>query len=80
MVVGDRMTRMTLWTIYDHPIDYPDFYVAREFKIGAGTHRPTTNVLLSTDLDELHGIMERMNLTAIPRDPSDDPVIVEVWI
>jgi hypothetical protein len=58
----------------------PEYYVAREFSIGVGTHRPTTNIVMSTDLDMVRGVMEQMNLTPTPRWPEDDPKIIEVWL
>lgn len=75
------MSRMTMWTIYDHPSDYPDAYVAREWLIEAGKHSPTPNVFVSRDIETIRDMLRiEMHLTPIARSPGDDPVIVETWI
>lgn len=68
-----------VWAIYDHPRDFPDFFVARPqytvdgiTQLGEGYAAPT--------LELLRNHMRRMGLTCLPRHPADDPVIVEVWI
>lgn len=66
---------MNAWTIYDHPKDRPNCFVARRFE----NANPTLEVLTAPTLDELRrklpGVTQR-----IPRDPRDDLCIVEVWI
>lgn len=72
---------MTMWTIYDHPTDFPDYYVAREYKISVdNTHGPTDNFIKALDLDLLRAKMHIKGLTPLARDPSDDPKIIETWI
>lgn len=71
------------WTIYDHPLDYPDYYIARRWaanRDGTVTHFPT--VYRTTSLSQLRAILQDENpgLTPVPRFPNDDPKIVEVWI
>lgn len=67
---------LSLWTIYDHPLDYPEYFVAREFHLD----KATTNVLIANSLEELREGFRRAGMVPIPRDPSDDPVIVETWL
>lgn len=65
-----------LWVIYDHPKDIPLWWVARLWENGA----PTKEHLLGNDLEFLRTRLRARGLVMIPRDPSDDPVIVEMWI
>jgi hypothetical protein len=71
-----------VWTIYSHPSDFPDDYVAREFSIQAGAGpQPTDNVMISASLDLLRRtLMVDMRLTVIPRSDGDEPQIVESWV
>ena len=71
---------MNMWTIYDHPRDFPDFYVARLFKVDAEGTRATVEVVLSSSLDEIRRSMCLLGLTCLNRSPEDDPLIVEVWL
>lgn len=74
---------LRIWTIYDHPLDWPEFYVAREFAIGMRDDRepePTDNLMMARNLDELRATMRFHGLTVIPRDESDDAGIVESWL
>jgi hypothetical protein len=72
---------MSVWTVYDHPVDRPDCYVARRFLI-VGKSEPiaTPDALRSHYLSALRTEMLRRRLARIPRDPHDDPVIIESWI
>ena len=69
-----------IWTIYDHPRDMPDVYVARAHAILPGTTMPTDHVIESYDLEALRDRMRDMGLVCLPRAPGDDPVIVESWL
>jgi hypothetical protein len=75
------MTRMAMWTVYDHPRDFPNNYVAREWIAEDGRTRPTGNFLLANDIEVLREILlAQMHLHRLPRSESDDPKIVETWI
>lgn len=67
------------WTIYDHPSDYPDCWVARRWVIQGGQVVPTDEVHTAATLRELR---ERVSpgRGLIPRHQLDDPRIVEVWL
>lgn len=66
---------LPIWTIYDHPLDFPAQFVARLSVMD----RPTAKVLKGDTLDALRAQMPH-GLTCIPRSPGDDPVIVECWL
>ena len=67
---------LSIWTIYDHPKDLPDFFVARRFEID----KPTEDVIVASYLDTLRERMVDKGLTRIYRSEDDDPVIVETWL
>jgi hypothetical protein len=71
------------WTIFDHPVDYPDDYVARRWiahRDHTVTH--TDDILKHENLNTLRGMMGRVapGLVCIGRYVEDDPKILEVWI
>jgi hypothetical protein len=68
-----------IWTVYDHPKDYPDHYVARLSLIGAGVVQPTNAMFTADTLEEIHRLLPP-GMTCLPRQEQDDPVIVEVWL
>lgn len=66
-------------TVYDHPTDYPDQYVARKF-IG---ETPTELSFADADLEKVRDwARTRFPYEAerFPRHETDDPVIMETWI
>ena len=69
-----------MWTIYDHPTDYPKDFVARKWEIYSTGARATSDLLRSDDLATLRGLLDQQNLCMIHRSPDDDPTIVETWL
>lgn len=65
-----------MWTVYDHPSDYPYHYIAREFVEG----KPSNNYILSSEIGVIREQLQHMYLTCIGRHQDDDPKIVEVWL
>jgi hypothetical protein len=75
------MTALAMWTVYAHPKDYPEKYVARRFDVDDKGAKPSESVIIAPDLETLRTVLEiEMHLTCLPRDRNDDPVIVETWI
>jgi hypothetical protein len=75
------MTTLAMWTVYKHPKDYPDKFVARRFDVDAAGPKPSASVIVAADLETLRDILAReMHLTCLARDPSDEPQIVETWL
>lgn len=68
---GQVITR----TIYDHPKDYPDKFVARKFILD----KLTSEILLGDTLEEVRSQLP-LGLTCFERHETDDPVIVETWM
>jgi len=71
---------LSMWTIYDHPKDHPDFWVGRCHVVDKHGSRPTDRLITARTLDSLRELMRRRGLARLPRDPKDDPKIVEVWL
>lgn len=71
---------LSVWTVYDHPSDYPEGFVARR-------HEAYTDDTVAATADAvfaptLAGVRAKLppHLTLIARSPDDDPKIVESWI
>ena len=71
--------KLDCWTVYDHPSDYPNDWVARKFVVEAGVVSRTDDVLTSRALRRLHKKLPA-GLHRLNRHPQDDPKIVEVLI
>ena len=70
------MTEETiLWTIYKHPLDYPNKYIARKFILD----KPTLEIKIGDTLEEVRELLP-IGLTRFERNPNDDPIIVEIWM
>ena len=69
---------ITLYTIYDHPSDYPQYYVVRRWYVFAGFAYPSPCLTLA---ETLEGAREALpgGLVNLGRDGEHDPVILEVW-
>jgi hypothetical protein len=71
---------LKMWTIYDHPTDYPNQFVARLLLVDNGEVKMTWIIILSDELEALRNHMRRWELTRVPRSPEDEPQIVESWM
>jgi hypothetical protein len=72
---------LTVWTVYDHPSDYPNHWVARRWVVDeAGPTTYRSDVFVRDDLNELRDQLSRMGLFPLGRSPEDDPTIVETWL
>lgn len=71
---------LPMLTIYEHPTDYPDKYVARLSVAVAGQLVRAKEPLGVRDtLKEVQALVPPGS-TRLPRDVNDFPSIVEVWI
>ena len=72
-----------LLTVYDHPLDHPEYYVARWWDIlEDSVLRPEQRAYLFKDLDTLRAWIQQEWpwLHRLERFPNDDPNILEVWL
>lgn len=72
------LNHLKMWTIYDHPVDYPNHFVARLFVIKAGDVRPTQVVITHEYLEHLRALLPK-GLTCLPSVIGDEPNIIESW-
>lgn len=75
------MFLLGIWTIYDHPTDFPDYFIARKWIIGGKIDEPqaTDEILMDKDLDQLRAKLP-VGLYCMPRNAMDDSVIIETWV
>jgi len=79
--MSEQRAVLSMWTVYDHPSDYPNNYVARRFDIEARRVVPTSSVIITPDLGTLRDMLAfELHLTCLARDENDDPKIIETWI
>ena len=71
--------QLLIWTIYDHPKDFPEFYIAQPHIIRPKTSGPVPMHLMARDLDTLRALLPH-GLTCLKRQEEDDPCILEVWV
>lgn len=70
---------LEMWTVYDHPRDCPDDFIARLWLITAGEPQPTT-ATIKGPLAAIREVLANKGLVKLMRDPNDDAVIVETWL
>jgi hypothetical protein len=68
-----------MWTIYDHPIDYPGTFVARKFVIDGEKVTVTNEIIIALTLESVRDMLPP-GLYRLNRLEDDDPKIVEVWV
>ena len=74
---------LSLWTIYDHPRDYPQHIVMRRslYVPGSGEQLIAWCAGLYDTLDEARRDAYAQGASGFfDRSPGDDPVILEVWM
>jgi len=71
---------LILWTVYDHPSDYPHNFVARKFLVDDKGSTPTHAVIVADSIDCIRRQLVLWGLTCLTRSRDDDPNIVETWI
>jgi hypothetical protein len=67
---------LPIWVVYNHPRDWPSFYVARLFI----NDKPRGNMLLYREIEPLRDELTERGLIPMMRAESDDPVILETWL
>lgn len=70
---------LSMWTVYDHPDDFPHSYVARRYEVTAAGPTVTSDIVQG-ELDVIRKSFEHCGLTCIARDEGDDAYIVETWL
>ena len=70
---------LEIWTVYEKPRDWPEGWVTRCFRVGPGHHGEPGEAFFCTTLEDARKCIPP-GLYCMPRQPNDDPVIVETWI
>jgi hypothetical protein len=70
---------LSMWTVYDHPRDFPHSYVARRFEVGQDGAHPTED-FIQGDLAIIRKSFSQCGLVCLTRDESDEPQIMETWL
>lgn len=69
-----------MFVIYDHPSDYPESFLVRRWLVGEEQAlAEITPTAVVGSLEEARAAVPA-GLTCLPRQPADDPKIVEVWL
>lgn len=73
---------LSMWTVYDHPTDYPEGYLARRFEVTAEGATPMLDCIAGPSLDAVrqHLIHHAGMSAALARSPDDHPNVLETWI
>jgi len=77
----DKADGLTMYTIYDRPLDYPDHFVVRKWKIVRPDISPISDGILgiSKTLEGARKLLPE-GCACLARDASDEPQIVESWL
>lgn len=71
---------LIIYTIFDHPQDYPDHFVVRRSRVKSGLPELDTDFIKLSDTLELARKHIPLGLYRMDRSPSDYPSIVESYI
>ena len=71
---------LSVWTVYDHPLDFPHNYVARRHVATGERSGPTGDMMICTDLEPIRVELKRRGLIRFDRAPEDEPHIIETWL
>lgn len=69
---------LSIWTVYDRPLDYPEKFVARRW-LATPQPTPTDDILVGDDLMDVRKKLPA-GLHCISRQAGDDSCIVETWL
>lgn len=74
--------QLFIYTVYDHPLDYPNSYVVKKWMCNVNPPVQDANFLIEgKDLELIRDMLViEMGLTLLPNDPIDDEVILENYI
>lgn len=70
---------MSMWNVYEKPLDHPDGFLVRRFEITRGSTAPTLDTLTG-ELEQIRSTLERAGMIKFDRNPDDEPKIVETWL
>jgi hypothetical protein len=65
-----------IWSVYEHPRDLPDCFLARKFMLDV----VTSEIMTAPTLSELRNRLRTKGLVRVLRSPEDEPRILETWL
>lgn len=72
---------LPIYTIYDHPSDYPEHFVVRKCTVTDGAVIMDEKLhLQSNSIEMIHRILQSEGLIFMPRSKNDDAVIIGNYI
>ena len=74
-----KRNALNIWTVYDHPKDFPHSFVARRAEVGMDGLLITSDIVQG-ELRIIRNSFRRCGLTCLKRSPQDEPQIVECWL
>jgi len=78
--LSDDPAALVLYTVYGSPRDYPGEFVVRRSVVAGGAVKIDPELFArAPTLDAVRALLPP-HLYPLPRQPGDDPVIVEVWL
>jgi hypothetical protein len=80
---NSTLEELPMWVVYDHPIDFPNSYVARlhqwDEQAKAYVASPT-EMMVAADVDLIRRELFSLGFHKLDRHPDDLPVIMETWV
>lgn len=70
---------LSVWTVFDHPTDYPEVFIARKWLLISGVAVATSETVTGPTLQSVRDKIPP-GLHRFPRSPEDDVYIVESWL
>jgi hypothetical protein len=70
---------VSMWAVYDHPLDDPDVFIARRWEVRGLEYRATQDTKRDTDIEAIRDELRAMGLHRI-KEGGGDPVVIETWL
>ncbi len=70
---------MELWSVFDHPTDYPHCCAVRKILVEDDGLSPSEWELFQS-IEQARQVLARRGLIRVPRSEADDPALVETWL
>lgn len=71
---------MDMWVVYDRPSDYPDYILARRWKISANGPTATQEIITFDTLGACRDAFQGAGYVRLGRSAIDDETIIETWL
>lgn len=73
-------TNFVMFSIYDHPSDFPESFVVRPWYIGPGNVTPSLTCWTAKTLEAARRLVPSSADFLLARELDDDPKIIETWV